>query len=137
MSNLPGRDGQSQEPAETRRLDQRLGHSQRIARSVVFREAYDQGRRYAGKCMVVWLRTGAGASLRLGVVASRKVGNAVARNRARRLLREVFRRHRGECSGAFDVVIVARRNILEARWPQIEQEFTDLAQRAGIRTRRL
>ena len=77
--------------------------------------------------MVVWLRTGAGASLRLGVVASRKVGNAVARNRARRLLREVFRRHRGECSGAFDVVIVARRSLLDARWPQIEQEFTDLA----------
>ena len=82
--------------------------------------------------MVAWLRTGPGACLKLGVVASRKVGNAVARNRARRLLREVFRRHRCACSGAFDIVLVARRNILEARWPLIEKEFEELARRSGL-----
>ena len=132
MSTLPRREGQSPEPVQPHRPDLRLGRSQRITRSAVFREAYEQGRRHVGQYMVAWLRTGAGASLRLGVVSSRKVGNAVARNRARRLLREVFRHHRSHCSGAVDIVLVARRNLLEARWPAIEQEFADLARRAGI-----
>jgi ribonuclease P protein component len=132
MSTSPGLDGQSLEPAKAQRANQRLGRSQRITRSAVFRETYAQGRRYVGKYMVLWLRTGADASLRLGVVSSRKVGNAVQRNRARRLLREVFRHKRGGYSQAFDLILVARRNLLEARWPAIEQEFTELARRAGL-----
>ena len=132
MSTLPRREGQSTEPVRAPRPDIGLGRAQRITRSAVFREAYAQGRRQVGRCMVMWLRTGPGASLRVGVVSSRKVGNAVERNRARRLLREVFRRHRFQFAGDVDIVLVARRALLDARWAAIEREFDDLARRAGL-----
>jgi ribonuclease P protein component len=82
--------------------------------------------------MVLWLRRGEGASLRLGVVASRKVGRAFARARAKRRLREVFRLHRHGLSGPFDVVLVARRALLTAPWPAVVEEFMGLAKRAGL-----
>ncbi len=109
-----------------------LSRRQRLALERWFREAYDQNRKFAGRFMVVWLRSGEGAALRLGVVSSRKVGRAVARNRARRRLREVFRRERPLLGGAVDVVIVARASIAAASWPELVADFRGIMARAGL-----
>jgi ribonuclease P protein component len=112
--------------------DERLGRQRRLTHSKEFREAYDQGRRWDGRCMTLWLRAGPGASLRLGVVSSRKVGGAVQRNRARRLLREAYRRNRCRFQGDADVVLIARRAILAATWPEIVEDLLSVAGRAGL-----
>ena len=82
--------------------------------------------------MVLWLRTGDGAALRLGVVASRKVGGAVKRARAKRLLREAYRRNRFRFQGSYDVVLVARADLFRAPWDDIVQELLTLAGQAGL-----
>lgn len=112
--------------------DQRLGRGRRLTRPGSFQEAYAQGRRWVGRFMVFWLREGEDASLRLGVVTGRKVGGAVQRARARRLLREAFRRNRHRLSGKCDVVLVARRAILAAEWGELVDELIELAGRAGL-----
>lgn len=122
----------AREPGASLRPDQRLGRSRRLTRSSDFRATYEQGRRWIGRTMVLWLRSGEGAALRLGVVTSRKVGNAVARSRARRLLREAYRRNRYRFAGAYDVVLIARRSILEAKWTEIVDELMELAGKAGL-----
>jgi ribonuclease P protein component len=110
-----------------------LSKNQRLIKASQFREAFAQKRSFVGRTMVLWLRRGEGASLRLGVVTSKKVSNrAVDRNRARRVLRAVFREHRAEFSGEVDVVIIARRNILSAGYHDVEAEFLRLAGKAGL-----
>jgi ribonuclease P protein component len=109
-----------------------LGRAQRVTRSPQFDEAYAQGRKFVGRYMVLWLRGGAGAALRLGVVTGRKVGGAVQRVRARRLLREAYRKNRAALAGSFDVVIVGRSAILRASGEEIAKELLALAQRAEI-----
>lgn len=103
-----------------------------MIRSANFEEAFSQNRKWVGRFMVLWLRTGDDACLRLGVVTSRKVGGAVQRVRARRLLREVFRLHRHLLTGPFDVVLVARGRILNAGAVAIREEFLELARQAGV-----
>jgi ribonuclease P protein component len=110
----------------------RLSGSQRLKSDREIREAYAQGRRWVGRCMVLWLRSAADGSLRLAVVSSRKVGNAVERNKARRRLREAFRLNRWRLSGDCDIVIVARRGILKASADEVERELLYLALKAGI-----
>ena len=112
--------------------DQGLARHQRLTRSNQFREAYEGGHKHVGRLMVLHLRHGEGAALRLGVVASRKVGNAVARARARRLLREAYRRNRYLLKGDADVVLVARPYLLKAEWPVVVDDLMALLKQAGL-----
>ncbi len=112
--------------------NQRLGRKQRLTQSSLFRQTYDQGRKQVGRYMVLWLRHADDASLRLGVVTGRKVGNAVERARARRRLREAYRRNRSRLSGPFDVVLVGRRAILQAEWQEVVLDLMNLVRRAGL-----
>ena len=110
-----------------------LGRKQRLQKPGQFTEAYDQNRRWHGRFMVLFLRSAPDASLRLGVVASKKVGNAPERARAKRRLREAFRRQRADFAGRTDdVVLVARRSILAAPWADVAAELRKLAAQAGL-----
>lgn len=110
-----------------------LSKKQRLIQASLFGEAFAQKKNFVGRFMVLWLRTGQDAALRLGVVTSKKVSNrAVDRNLARRRLREIFRQHRAELSGPFDVVIIGRRNLLFASPTEVEHEFLRLAEKAGL-----
>ena len=110
-----------------------LCRKQRLQRTAQFRETYDQNRRWHGRHMVLFLRAAPDASLRLGVVASKKVGNAPERARAKRRLRDAFRRNRARfTTSTDDVVLVARRSILTAPWPNLVAELLNLAAQAGL-----
>ena len=123
-------------PTETRRAfcaRETLCRKQRLRLTSQFTEAYDQNRRWHGRLMVLFLRAAPDASMRLGVVASKKVGNAVDRARAKRRLRDAFRRHRARFTASTDdVVLVARRSILAAPWADLVAELLQLAAQAGL-----
>ena len=116
----------------TQMPDRRLSRKQRLTSNRHFQEAYSQGCRWHGKFMVLWRREGDGANLRLGVVASKKVGNAVARSRAKRLLREVYRLNRHKFVGSCDVVLVARRDIMKMDFQALTDDLVALAREASL-----
>lgn len=114
--------------------DTRLRCRQRLTAAADFEAAYSQGRSYKGRLMVLWLRRGEGAALRLGVVASRKIGGAVQRNRAKRRLRAAYRLNRHRFTGSVDAILIARRDILTAPWTEVAAELLRLARKAGMGT---
>jgi len=70
---------------------------------------------------------------RLGIVASRKVGCAVARNRAKRLVREAFRQTRHELPGSLDVLVVTTRTAATASLEAIRAELASAVKVLGQR----
>lgn len=113
--------------------DMRLPRHRRLTESHHFEEAFEQARKIVGGRMVLWVRAGAGAALRVGAVASRRsFRRSVDRSRARRLLREAFRRIRYRLQGDVDVVLLARPALLSSRGDACEKELLALVKRAGI-----
>jgi len=60
---------------------------------------------------------------RLGVTASRKVGNAVKRNRAKRLIREFYRLHKARFPKGFDIVVIAKKGAGYLNYHEAEKEL--------------
>ncbi|MCE9615787.1 MAG: ribonuclease P protein component [Lentisphaerae bacterium] len=112
---------------------QTLTRRQRITDKAVFQEAFDQSTAYAGRFLVMRLRRGPGASLRLGVVVSKRaLRRSVDRSRAKRLLREAFRLNRALLNPSCDVVLIARQYIHGATRQEVEQDLLKVARKAGL-----
>jgi ribonuclease P protein component len=77
---------------------------------------------------------GPAAAFRFGIVASKRLGNAVTRNRARRLIREGIRRLAGSIRSGWDVVVIARSRIVGTDARQVQVALEDLFTRAGLLT---
>jgi len=100
-----------------------LAPRERIRKKKDFLVLYKKGYRYKSKYFNLIGLSSALTYSRLGVVASRKVGNAVARNRAKRWMRELFRRNKGLLEYPVDLLIVASGAIQEATWTELEQQY--------------
>ena len=94
---------------------------------------YDQGGRHGGRLMTVFILPRAWDVTRLGIAATRRLGGAVQRSRAKRLIREIFRRHRHP--PGLDIVVVPRAGLLVAPWPVIEAEYAACVDRRARRPR--
>ena len=110
-----------------RAANARLTSGDRVRRRPEFERAYDTGARIHGRFMTVFVVPNGGTHSRLGVAATRKLGSAVERNRAKRLAREVFRRHK--VAAAIDVVIVPRREMLDAPFASLETDYLAILER--------
>jgi ribonuclease P protein component len=106
----------------------------RLRRTSDVRRVYDQGRSWTHPFLVLIARPNGLDLSRVGVTASRRVGGAVARNRAKRLLREAARRLYSQFGSGWDVMLVARAGILGVKEPQVEEALASLLRRAELCT---
>jgi ribonuclease P protein component len=111
----------------------RPSRDNRVRKRAEFLEIQSGGLRVNGDCLVfILLRREPGQPLRLGITASRKIGGAVQRNRAKRLIREAFRAVFNELPRALDIVVIVRKPLGERKLGAVLEEW----QRALPRIRR-
>jgi ribonuclease P protein component len=111
----------------------RLGRATRLGQNRDFVRVRQQGERLALGCLIAnWHRLPDGTAPKLGVVTSRKIGGAVERSRARRLLRESFRQHQHELAQPVELVLVARPSIAGRDFAGVEKDFLTALNRVGL-----
>ena len=101
-------------------VGQRFTPAEHVRRRADFERAYSSGSRIHARYMTVFVVPNGGLVARLGVAATRKLGPATDRNRAKRLAREVFRRNKPV--EGLDVV-VPRREMLDALFTSLEADY--------------
>ncbi|HXS69185.1 MAG TPA: ribonuclease P protein component [Candidatus Polarisedimenticolia bacterium] len=118
-------------PAEPSRL--KFGRAMRIKQGRDFSRVRQDGERLVCGCLIAnWRKLPPDSTARLGVVTSGKLGNAVVRNRARRLLREAFRSHQHDLTQPVDLVLVARASIVGKGFAEVEKDFLTTLRRAKL-----
>ena len=108
-----------------------LPRERRIKQGRDFLRIKTEGQRFACGCLIANWASAAGAS-RLGVITGRKIGNAVVRTRARRLLREAFRLHQLDLVRPIDLVLVARPSIVDKAFESVERDLLEAFRRGRI-----
>ena len=98
-----------------------------MRRRAEFTRVFEKGVRLRGRFMTCFALANGLKAPRLGIAASAKMGNAVVRNRAKRLVRELFRAHTP--AKPIDVVFVPRREIVSAAWPDLEADYRAVLRR--------
>jgi ribonuclease P protein component len=98
----------------------------RLLRRGEFRRVYDEGQRRSTPLCAIFFRPNGLPWTRLGITAPARLGSAVVRNRAKRRLREVFRRHRAAIPAGWDIVLNPREAVVNVRFPTLVREILRL-----------
>ena len=107
--------------------------SRRLTQSAEFEQVKKNGRAYRGQFVVLSIAQASDAArFRAGFITSRALGGAVVRNRVRRRLREIVRRHQRELIDGIWMVTIARAPAARASYEQLQVEWLRLAKRASI-----
>ena len=88
------------------------------------------GRKLHTDSFLVFVAPGPSGGKRLGITVSKRVGNAVVRNRVKRLVREIYRLRQAAFPVGADVVFVAKRSAAELEFARADQEVERLCARA-------
>ena len=100
---------------------------ERIRRRPEFQRVYERGARIHGRYSTVFVLPNELATGRLGIAATKKLGGAVLRNIAKRMIREVFRRNK--IAPGFDIVVIPKRELLDATLAVLEADYRNLLER--------
>lgn len=112
-------------------------HPERLKKSWEFLRAYKKGKKCWDAYFVVYVYRTQLTQPRLGITASKKVGNSVQRNRVKRLIREAFRKLKFELLPQCDIVVVGRPAACSLTGQQAQDSLRKLFYRASILTNRV
>jgi len=108
-------------------MQETFGRGARLRARAEFTAVQEHGRRVSSRRLTLLGRSNDLGHDRLGIIASRRIGGAVIRNRAKRRLRELFRREAPEVTTpdqpALDIVAIARRDLAVAPFEDVRTEF--------------
>lgn len=91
-----------------------------------FQIVYKTGKSYANKYLVMYVLENGRQDTRIGISASKKIGNSVVRHRFARLIRECFRINKDMLKDGVDIIVVARAAAKDNKFDKIESAFLHL-----------
>ncbi len=103
-----------------------------ICKNREFSRVYSRGKAYVHPQLVLYVLKNRRGHTRVGLTASKKVGNAVKRNRARRIMKAALWKHLPLDVGNYDLIFVARGQTPHLKSTQLEKTVVKLLTKAGF-----
>ena len=103
-----------------------------IRRNGEFGRVYARGKSYVNQALVLYVLKTRGRNTRVGLTATKKIGHAVQRNRARRVMRAALSEHLAQNIGGYDIILVARGQTPRLKSIQLSKTLGKLFAKAGL-----
>ena len=103
-----------------------------LNRNYQFQRVYRKGASFVDQAVVVYVLRNRSLGIRTGITASKKIGGAVERNRARRVVNAALSALSGELRGNFDIVVVCRAAVLRAKSTELAAPLRRCLRKAGV-----
>ena len=100
--------------------------SESLKKNHQFQFVYKNGRSYANKYLIMYVKENGFSKNRVGISVSKKVGYSVVRHRVTRLVRESYRLHESIFNSGLDIVIIARKSAASAGYEEVESALLHL-----------
>ena len=97
-----------------------------------FSKTYKKGKSFVAPVLVTYILKNYKKGIRLGITTSKKIGKAVYRNRARRVIKEAFRQLRPRLAGNFDIVFVARGRTPYVKMQDVRAKMAESLKKLGV-----
>jgi len=110
-----------------------LKKHQRMRKNADFRRVYRAGKAVPGKHLVLVMKKNGVGVTRFGFSISKRVGKAVVRNRAKRIIREVCRQCLDEIKDGYDLVFIGRSSIKHCSYEEVKNDFLRIIKKAGLK----
>lgn len=99
--------------------------SERLLKKWEFQRVFAENKKYAGKFLVLYILPNQ-PDRKAGIIASRKIGNAVKRNRIKRLIREAYRLNKNLLPNNIHLVITAKQGISKLKYKDVEEDLREI-----------
>jgi ribonuclease P protein component len=109
-----------------------VNHNFRLTNFTDFKRVRRSGKSYAHPLVMLLVLPILDEQTRIGIVAGRSVGNAVQRNRAKRMLREAVRELLSHIKPGWKIVLISRKPILKAELSEIQVSLDQLFKKANL-----
>ena len=109
-----------------------MDRSYSLKRHKEFRYTYARGRAQSLPLFTLVYAKSRSESVRVGFSVSKRVGNAVQRNRAKRRMRAALTPMLSHLAGGFNVIFVAKKDVLDAPFSELGAQMEQLSRRAGL-----
>jgi|SRR5680860_205308 len=100
----------------------------RLRKKSSIKQIFAEGKNYSVKHVAIYVFKG---PKKYGIIASKKVGNSVQRNRAKRLMREVIRLHLPDLRNDIQIILIARAAIKGVSYNEVEKTMMNMLKKAN------
>ncbi len=104
----------------------------RLRKNIEFKRVYNKGKNYWNRNLILYVRKNGLEETRLGITITKKIGNAVTRNKIRRRMKEIYRLNHHRVKNGYDLIFIPKKNVVDLSYIELENSLIHILKISGI-----
>lgn len=104
----------------------------RLRKNIEFKKVYSHGKNYWNRNLVLYIKRNGLKETRIGYTITKKIGNAVVRNKIRRRMKEIYRLNFANIKEGYDLIFICKKNIVDLSYDELENSMIHIMKIAKV-----
>lgn len=104
----------------------------RLRKNMEFKKVYSGGKNYWNRNLILYIRKNKLDESRYGITITKKIGNAVVRNKIRRRIKEVYRLNLYRIKNGYDLIFIPKKNVVDLPYKELESAVIHILKISGM-----